>query len=253
MAYDMSAQRADGLIVRVPKTAELVAGHIRRQIVRGDLQEDDALPSESALMEQFNISRPTLREAIRILESEGLIRVRRGARGGARVQVPSGDVAAHYAGLVLQHRGATLADVLEARVIVEVPAARMLASRRDRAKIADELQRCLDDEAADIHSTATPKIFNSLVVSLTENQTLILLTGMLEYISERAGESYIQTGHRPQDERLARQGNRARAKLIELIRAGDADGAEDLWQRHLSQAGKALMETNGTAVVDLFG
>jgi DNA-binding GntR family transcriptional regulator len=76
---------------------------------------------------------------------------------------------------------------------------------------------------------------------------------MLEYISERAGESYIQTGHRPQDERLARQGNRARAKLIELIRAGDADGAEDLWQRHLSQAGKALMETNGTAVVDLFG
>jgi GntR family transcriptional regulator, transcriptional repressor for pyruvate dehydrogenase complex len=253
VAYDMSAQRADGLIVRVPKTAELVAGHIRRQIVRGELQEDDALPSENALMEQFNISRPTLREAIRILESEGLIRVRRGARGGARVQVPSGDVAAHYAGLVLQHRGATLADVLEARVIVEVPAARMLASRRDRAKIADELQRCLDHEAADIHAAATPKIFNSLVVSLTENQTLILITGMLEYISERAGESYIQTGHRPQDERLARQGNRARAKLIELIRAGDADGAEDLWQRHLSQAGKALMETNGKAVVDLFG
>ena len=252
MAYE-SAQGADGLIIRVPKTAELVAGHIRRQIVRGELQADDALPSENALMEQFNISRPTLREAIRILESEGLIRVRRGARGGARVQVPSGDVAAHYAGLVLQHRGATLADVLEARVIVEAPAARMLASRRDRAKVADELQRCLDTEASDIHSPATPKIFNSRVVSLTENQTLVLVTGMLEYISERAGESYIQAGHRPEDERLARQGNRARAKLIELIRAGDADAAEDLWQRHLALAGKALMETNGKAVVDLFG
>src|SRR5256885_7189092 len=74
------------LSVRVPKAAELVAGHVRSQIVRGELSEGDALPPESALMEQFDISRPTLREAFRILESEGLITVRRGARGGARVQ-----------------------------------------------------------------------------------------------------------------------------------------------------------------------
>ena len=126
--------------VRVPKTAELVASHIRRRIVRGELVEGDALPPETALMEEFTISRPTLREAFRILESEGLITVRRGARGGARVQEPSSDVAARYAGLVLQHRGTTLADVLEARVIVEAPAARMLASRRDRISIARKLQ-----------------------------------------------------------------------------------------------------------------
>jgi DNA-binding FadR family transcriptional regulator len=104
--------------VRVPKTAELVAGHIRRQIVLGQLKEDDALAPESVLMEEFAISRPTLREAFRILESEGLITVRRGARGGARVQEPSEDAAARYAGLVLQHRGAILDEVLDARLIV---------------------------------------------------------------------------------------------------------------------------------------
>src|SRR5438128_6589250 len=103
------------LSVRVPKAAELVAGHVRSQIVRGELSEGDALPPESALMEQFDISRPTLREAFRILESEGLITVRRGARGGARVQVPTGDMAAQYAGLVLQHRSTTLSDVFDAR------------------------------------------------------------------------------------------------------------------------------------------
>src|SRR5438094_705925 len=84
------------------RSAVLVAGHIRGQIVRGELEEDDALPSEAALMQRFKISRPTLREAFRILESEGLIDVRRGARGGARVRVPDHDVVARYAGLVLQ-------------------------------------------------------------------------------------------------------------------------------------------------------
>src|SRR3982074_3021475 len=108
--------------VRVPKTAELVAAYIRRQIVRGEISEGDALPSETILMGELAISRPTLREAFRILESEGLIDVRRGARGGARAQVPRHDIAARYTGLVLQHRGVTLAEVLDARVIVEAPA-----------------------------------------------------------------------------------------------------------------------------------
>ncbi|EIV96383.1 transcriptional regulator, partial [Frankia sp. QA3] len=62
-----------GRHVRVPKTAELVAAHLRRQIVRGELHEGDALPPEAVLMEQFGVSRPTLREAFRVLESEALI------------------------------------------------------------------------------------------------------------------------------------------------------------------------------------
>src|SRR3954452_8605373 len=174
--------------IRVPKFAELVAGHIRNRIVRGELVRGEGLPSEAALMGGFGISRPTLREAFRILESEGLITVRRGARGGARIQIPSSDVAARYAGLVLQHRGTTVADVLEARVIVEAPAARMLAERRNRASIANRLQARLDlvgaEEAGRFHE------FNALVVELTENQTLILLTAMLEHISQAAALSY---------------------------------------------------------------
>ena len=85
--------------VKVPKTAELVAAQLRNQIVRGELREGDALPPEAALMAQFGVSRPTLREAFRVLESEALISVRRGARGGAHVHTPDGDVAARYAGL----------------------------------------------------------------------------------------------------------------------------------------------------------
>jgi DNA-binding FadR family transcriptional regulator len=243
---------ADRFPVRVPKTAELVAGHIRRRIVLGDLREGDALPSESALMQEFTISRPTLREAFRILESEGLITVRRGARGGARVQEPSADVVARYAGLVLQHRGATVADVLEARVVVEAPAAAMLAGRRDHVSIARRLKQKLDspevDEAERFHE------FNALLVELTDNQTLVLLTTMLEHISQAAALNYTRTPHRADDEaRLRRKAHRTREKLIELIHAGDAEGAEELWRTHLTEAGRVLSESSGATVVDLFG
>src|SRR3954454_24717649 len=59
-----------GRQVLVRKTAELVARSLRRQIISGELGQGEALPPESALMEQFGVSRPTLREAFRVLESE---------------------------------------------------------------------------------------------------------------------------------------------------------------------------------------
>src|SRR3954465_11681703 len=124
--------------LRVPKMAELVAGELRRQIVSRDPAGGDALASEADLMTRFGISRPTLREAFRVLESEGLIGVRRGAHGGARVRTPSDDAAARYAGLVLEYRGATLSDVYAPRNIVEPPCAAMLARRPTRAQL-DEL------------------------------------------------------------------------------------------------------------------
>jgi GntR family transcriptional repressor for pyruvate dehydrogenase complex len=239
--------------VRVPKTAELVSAHIRRRIVRGELQEGDALPPENALMDEFAISRPTLREAFRILESEGLITVRRGARGGARVQIPTTEVAARYAGLVLQHRGATLADVFDARVILEAPAAGMVAGRRDRARAAGELRQWLDEHPDAEHPTQAPVWFhgfNRLLVQLTGNETLILLTTMIEAISDAATASYVKVAHED-DARLGRKAHRTRLRLIDLIAEGDEVGAEELWRKHLTEAGKQLMGANGQTVVDV--
>ena len=73
---------APGAIVRVPKAADLVADHLRRQIIRGDLAADEPLPAEAELMQIYNVSRPTLREALRILEHDELIVVKRGRAAG---------------------------------------------------------------------------------------------------------------------------------------------------------------------------
>src|SRR5204863_7993136 len=117
------------------KTAELVAQVIRSQIVRGELTEGDALPPESELTGRFGISRPTLREALRILESESLITLSRGSRTGAIVHLPSREVAARHTGLLLQAGGVTLEDVYDARVAVFAPAARVLAAGANKAAL----------------------------------------------------------------------------------------------------------------------
>jgi DNA-binding FadR family transcriptional regulator len=239
--------------IRVPKTAELVARHLRKQIVRGELVEGDALPSETALMETFSISRPTLREAFRILESEGLIVVRRGAHGGARVQVPSSEVAAGYTGLVLQHRGTTLADVFAARVIVEAPAAAMVARMPDCAERAQRLTEWLAEFEKSNDSagyTAHFHGFNRLLVELTENETLMLLTSMLETISDAASTNYT-TVPADVESRLIKRASKARHVLIDHIARGEADEAEELFGRHLAEAGSMLQAAQGGRVIDV--
>jgi len=227
------------MAMRVPKTADLVASQIRRQIVRGDLKEDDALPSETALMAEFGISRPTLREAFRILESEGLISVRRGARGGARVHVPTHAIAASYAALVLQFQGVTVTDFLAARAIIEAPAAGIVAARRDRVSCARRLAE-QQEAAAGIVDPATHAAFHRLLVELTGNQTLMLVTSMLEHILERTGQLVqrrIETAYEKQFNRALK----AHDRLVELIRVGDAEGAEEYWRRHLEEGARELI------------
>ena len=96
---------APGAPIRSPKTAELVAGTLRRMVVDGQLKEGDYLPNEAELMTHFGVSRPTLREAVRVLESERLVEVRRGSRTGARVRVPGPEIVARPAGLLLELSG----------------------------------------------------------------------------------------------------------------------------------------------------
>ena len=239
--------------VRVPKTAELVAARIRRQIIRGEVEEGDALLPEAELMAEFGVSRPTLREAFRILESESLISVTRGSRGGARVHPPDIRVAARYAGLYLQYAGVTLEDVQDARIVIEPPAARRLAERKDAKAIA-RLRALTEEEATvleDAHAFAELSTrFHELVMELAGNQTMAMVVGMLHDIVETHAESSMA---RNLNVAATRRAVRSHEKLVGLIEAGDADGAEAHWRRHVQKAAQATLDAAGAkAVVDLF-
>lgn len=247
-----------GSHVRVPKMAELVAAQLRRKIIRGELADGAALPAEAALMEEFAVSRPTLREAFRVLESEALISIRRGARGGARVQPPEGNVAARYAGLVLQHRATTLQDVYDARTVIEAPCAGLLARRRTD----DDLERLrsavataealMDDPPAFIRAHME---FHALLVELADNQTLTVLNGMVRHIIDLANWSHVDLdAGTPENVRANRRGFRAHVRLVELVAARQDEAAERLWRVHLEEAENYLLRNESmTTVLDLLG
>jgi DNA-binding FadR family transcriptional regulator len=250
--------RPFGQRIRVPKTAELVAAELRRKIVRGELAEGDALPSEAALMAEFAVSRPTLREAFRVLESESLISIRRGARGGARVQVPNGNVAASYAGLVLEYRSTTLQDVYDARTYIEAPCAALLAQRRTEQDLVRlnqavaQAKRLMNDPQAFIRAHME---FHALVVELAGNQTLSVLNGMVRHIIELANWSHVDLdAGSPDNVRANKRGFRAHVRLVELVTERQSAQAEALWRLHLAEAENyLLMNKSMTTVLDLLG
>ena len=239
--------------IRVPKTAELIAARIRRQIIRGEIREGEALSPETKLTLEFGVSRPTLREAFRILESESLISVTRGSRGGARVHPPDVRVAARYLGLLLQYGGATLEDVYDARLIVEPPAAGMLAKRRDLGAV-DTLRNLIEQEGEVLEDAQAfaelSTRFHELVVELTGNQTLALLVGMLHDILEMHAATSLTSN---MNLAATKRAVRSHEKLADLVEAGDAEAAEKHWQNHVRIAGQTVLSVAGRkSVIDLF-
>jgi len=245
-----------GTEVRAPKVAELVAAQLRRRIVKGELATGEALPPEAELMRQFSVSRATLREAFRVLEFQSLITVQRGAHGGARVQEPDPDVVARAAGLVLEYRQTTLQDIYDARVLIETPCAGLLAVNRTPEIIARlreslaEADAVRDDPRRLIRAHTD---FHALLAGLAGNNTLALINGMLRHIVDVANWSAVDQGIGSRaNDRAFRKGGKAHVKVVDLIEAGDREGAEALWRTHLTEAEDYLMQGGrARTVVDL--
>lgn len=242
--------------VRPPKTGELVARRLRRMVVEGALTDSDFLPNEAALMEHFKVSRPTLREAFRILESEGLIELRRGSRTGARIRVPGPEAVARPAALLLQLGKATLGDVYVARSAIEPPAARLLAFSGDERRYA-ALEEELEAQRAVLGDTerfaAGSARFHLRLVELSGNRTLALMAGMIHEIILRQTRASV----RASEEAGAGGGNHPRAlrayeKLAELVCKGDGEAAEEFWHRHLQLSDELVLAgREATRVIDV--
>lgn len=153
------------------KASLIIAAEFRSRIAAGELVEGQPLPVESALVDELGVSKAVVREALRILETEGLVEVRRGVGGGPRVRHPSVPEVAKGMGVYLQIGDVLVTDVWETRDrIVGAAVERLAASGRPDAHEALEVHLSLLEDAVGHFEDFWPRL-------MTVGEAAVLATG----------------------------------------------------------------------------
>jgi DNA-binding FadR family transcriptional regulator len=229
--------RGDGIanveLRRVRTGYEQVADQLRELIVSGEVTPGHRLPNEATLSAQLGVSRATVREALRSLAAQNLIRTTKGATGGSFVILPTADHISDFLSsniaLLSYTENVSLDEFLELRELLEVPAARLAAQRHTDADL-EQLERSIPDnpqslgvEEHFIHN----KDFHSAVVEASGN-TLLLIAAQPVF-------SVLQTHLQRSTlgRRFHRQVNDDHRLITAAITAGDDEAAAAEMLRHL--------------------
>ena len=204
-----------------------VASQLLELIIKGTVSVGERLPAESEMALQFGVSRSTIREALRGLSSQRLVHTKRGVNGGTFVAEPSGEHVEQYLettiGLLSGVEALSVDEILEARELFEVPAARLAALRRD------------DEELSILKETLAPggfeghKEFHFGILKASGNRLLEVIArpvfSVLEtrFLRDRASPDFRATiEHDHQD-------------IYDAIVAGDAEASARLMFGHLER------------------
>jgi DNA-binding FadR family transcriptional regulator len=226
--------------LRQPRLAEMVASALRSRILSGELADGSMLPKQEELLDEFGVSLPPIREALRILETEGLITVQRGNVGGAVVHAPQASKVVYMMGMVLESRHVPLGDVLAAVVAFEPACAAACAARDDRATtVLPVLRATLDAAEAAIEDPAAyaalSRQFHTDLVTHCGNEAMGLVVGALEAL----WTGHVDELNRAPDQHGAysdvanrRRSAREHERVYACIEKGDVRGAERAARAH---------------------
>jgi DNA-binding FadR family transcriptional regulator len=230
------------------RIAETVAAELRQRILVGPAM--DQLPTQDQLVREFGVSYPSVREALRILETEGLVTVRRGSVGGAAVHRPDRSSGAYHLGLVLQGAGVTLGDLAEGLLQLEPLCAGEVARRADRMTAVVPALTANVDASAEVVSdgvafTRIAREFHDLVVGFTPNDTIRHVVRSLVALwsaqEQQWAAAVTKRGEYPSAAE-ARGSVRTHRRLVDEIATGNAEETQRIARRHLAATQALLLE-----------
>jgi GntR family transcriptional regulator, transcriptional repressor for pyruvate dehydrogenase complex len=229
--------------IRAPASYELVVDQIRRAIQIGRFLAGEKLPSERELADQLGVSRTTVREAMRVLQGEGLIETRRGRSGGAVVTAPESTPAERRQ--IVRQRLAELENVFDYRLAIEPAAARLAAQRRTRADIA-RLEETLvalraaatGPDAVDLAPVsrffAHDADFHHQIALAARNPLLV------QAVSDARAAMFLPVGG--VFTALHPHANSGHEEIYEAIKLGDAEAARQAMTDHIELTRQALRD-----------
>ena len=223
-------------MLRAVKASIAIAAELRSRIARGELAPGAPLPVEDELVVELGCSKPVVREALRILETEGLVEVRRGVGGGPRVRHPSISEAAKTFGVYLQIGDVAVLDVWTARDrIIAAAIERLAADRTDPATLVaavDALTASIGDMPA---FNAQMLDVGEVAVHVAGNATEHALVAALRHIVEvevtvAAGrvEDPVGLGYATREEQAIAE---AWQRTLRHVRAGRPRAARLAYER----------------------
>lgn len=219
--------------VSVGRISEIIVEQIRDLMRQGQLKPGDRLPPERDLCERFGVSRVTVREALRMLESSGLVQIRVGARGGAFVTAPSSDRVGEGLTDMLTLSAISAADVTEVRMVLEVGIVPIVCERATEQDLADLEEICARSEAAlksGEYSMQLSLEFHARVAEATHNPAVVML---VESFREPIRMSLEQA--REVAPQMGDLGTREHERFIDAIRRREPEAATKIMREHLER------------------
>lgn len=234
--------------ISVQKSYEVLADRLRETILDGALAEGSRLPTERELVTQTGLSRGSVREALRKLEVEGLVKTRLGRLGGNIVSRPGNEAMAHFITQFIRGRRLSLRTLQETRETLEPSLARLAAERRSAEDVARlkelnaEMSKALDDRE---QFAAANLDWHNAVASASGND---LLAAFLYSISYGVFVSTVLDEYDTVE--LRREVVRVHDRIIAAIEAGDGDAAYRRMARHV-EATSAMAKEHGGDMLPL--
>lgn len=218
---------------RAPKQSEIVARTIADQIVTEDLPEGTRLPHERAMLASYQVGRSTLREALRLLESRGVLTMRSGRDGGPIVRRPRPSDLGDSLTLQMQFRRLPAAEVFGARQAVEPLLARLAAKAIDDETLT-QMTECNERMAADLDDRelfrTANMAFHEMVAAAAQSPLLEIFASALESVADGAGYGVVAGSFTHEQRANVVEAHR---EILAAFAAHDPEAAESAMRRHL--------------------
>ncbi|TPG36521.1 FadR/GntR family transcriptional regulator [Mycolicibacterium hodleri] len=235
--------------VSVPKAPDVLADQLRERILSGDLAEGSPLPAERELVRQTQMSRATVREALRILEVQNLLRVKAGRAGGAFVQRPSTTSIANSVSMLIRGRRIRLVDLMETREAIEPFCAHLAVLMRTDQDLA-ELERAnvaMQQAGSDLERFLRANLEWHVGVAVASHNELLI--GFMTALSQALHAGTENAAFIDDDVRGVTV--RAHSAITSAIRGRDGVVALRRMRSHVRAYAEALAETDDRDAIEL--
>ena len=235
--------------VDVPKASDVLARELRERILSGELVEGTALPAERELVKQTQMSRATVREALRILEVQNLVRVRAGRAGGAFVQRPTTNGMASSVSMLIRGQRIKLADLMETREALEPFCAESAARKRtdDDLELLDRANEEIADPDADLSTFLQSNLDWHVGVAMASHNELLI--GFMTALSNAIYAGTENAAFVDENVRIVTA--RAHRSITTAIRSRDADTAGRRMRRHVHSYAKAALAVDKREAIEV--